>query len=223
MTYDPKIHHRRSIRLKGYDYSRAGLYFITVCSQDRLCLFGRIGKGEMKINDAGNIVLYWWGEMQNKYRNIELHERVIMPNHFHGIIEIKSGSEFVGANLRVRPNESRPNLESDKGQTHRSAPTAKPDEQILNQSQNGQTHRFAPTGSSASNPSVDTMVQWFKTMTTNGYIRGVKEHRWSRFNEKLWQRNYYEHIIRDEKSYLEISEYIQTNPAKWQDDKYFVI
>lgn len=123
MTYDPKIHHRRSIRLKGYDYSRAGLYFITVCSQDRLCLFGRIGKGEMKINDAGNIVLYWWGEMQNKYRNIELHERVIMPNHFHGIIEIKSGSEFVGANLRVRPNESRPNLESDKGQTHRSAPT----------------------------------------------------------------------------------------------------
>jgi putative transposase len=154
----------------------------------------------MKINDAGNMVLYWWGEMQNKYRNIELHERVIMPNHFHGIIEIKSGSEFVGANLRVRPNESRPNFESDKGQTHRSAPTS----------------------SSSSNPSLDTMIQWFKTMTTNGYIRGVKEHRWSRFNQKLWQRNYYEHVIRDEKSYLEISEYIQANPVKWQDDKYYV-
>jgi REP-associated tyrosine transposase len=66
------------------------------------------------------------------------------------------------------------------------------------------------------------MVGAFKSLTTNEYIRGVKNNDWSRFNKKLWQRNYYEHIIRDEKSYYQILEYVQTNPLKWQDDKYYV-
>ena len=64
-------------------------------------------------------------------------------------------------------------------------------------------------------------MDWFKTMTTNEYIRGVKTLDWPPFNKKLWQRNYYEHIIRDQQSYLRISEYIRNNPAKWQDDKFF--
>jgi len=61
-------------------------------------------------------------------------------------------------------------------------------------------------------------IQWFKTMTTNEYIRGVKQKKWQRFDEKLWQRNYYERIIRDEKSYIKISEYIKKNPLKRKDD-----
>ena len=65
------------------------------------------------------------------------------------------------------------------------------------------------------------MIQWFKTMSTNEYIRNVKNNHWKPFNKKLWQRNYYEHIIRNEKSYLHISEYIKTNPLKWQNDKYY--
>jgi hypothetical protein len=64
-------------------------------------------------------------------------------------------------------------------------------------------------------------MDWFKTMTTNEYIRGVKTLNWKPFNKKLWQRNYYEHIIRDEQSYLRISEYIINNPAKWNSDKFY--
>lgn len=64
------------------------------------------------------------------------------------------------------------------------------------------------------------IIQWFKTMTTNEYIRGVKTLDWAPFNGKLWQRNYYEHIIRNEQSYQRIAAYIVNNPAKWADDKF---
>ena len=70
-------------------------------------------------------------------------------------------------------------------------------------------------------PTVGDVIGAFKSLTTNNYIQNVKQNNWQRFNKKLWQRNYYEHIIRDEKSYHQISEYIQTNPLKWQDDKYY--
>ncbi|HDL01152.1 MAG TPA: hypothetical protein ENH23_02855, partial [candidate division Zixibacteria bacterium] len=88
VKYNPDIHHRCSIRLKGYDYSQAGLYFITACTQNRLCLFGEIEKGEMILNNAGIMIDKWWNELKHKYRNVELHEQIIMPNHFHGIIQI---------------------------------------------------------------------------------------------------------------------------------------
>lgn len=66
------------------------------------------------------------------------------------------------------------------------------------------------------------IVHRFKTLTTKRYADGVKNNVWPRFNKKLWQRNYYEHLILNETSCYQISEYIQTNPVKWQDDKYYV-
>jgi|GEM_PF-2862110 len=90
--YNPKIHHRKSIRLKGYDYSQAGLYFVTICCYDRRCLFGKTENGKMMNNDAGNIANQCWLEIPNHFPNVILHEHIIMPNHIHGIIE------FVGAN-----------------------------------------------------------------------------------------------------------------------------
>ena len=86
MHYKPEIHHRRSIRLKGYDHSQAGMYFITICTQDSLHLFGKITNDEMVLNDAGTMVEKWWNELKNRFPNIELDESVVMPNHFHGII-----------------------------------------------------------------------------------------------------------------------------------------
>ena len=68
-------------------------------------------------------------------------------------------------------------------------------------------------------PSLQTMIQWFKTMTTNEYIRGVKNKNWPRFEKRLWQKRYWDHIIRDERSYINISDYIRNNPAKWDEDK----
>jgi len=172
--FNPKIHHRRSIRLKEYDYSQAGLYFITICTHNRERFFGDIDNGKMIFNHAGIMVENEWLKLKKRYPNIDLHEYIVMPNHFHGIIQIVTNG--------------------------------KP--------QYGQPQGIAPT--------VGNIIGAFKSLVTNEYIRNVKQNNWQRFNRKLWQRNYYEHIIRDEKSYLIIAEYIQTNPLKWQNDKYHI-
>jgi len=207
MNYNPDIHHRHSIRLKGYDYSQAGLYFVTICTQNHLCLFGKIKNGEIILNDAGIMIDKWWNELKHKYRNIKLHEQIIMPNHFHSIIQIINETDSVGADLRVCPDDTWQT--SKTGQSHRIAPTGK--------EKSGERASGEHIGSP-----LHAMIQWFKSMTTNEYIRGVKNNDWPRFNKKLWQRNYYEHIIRNEKSCCQILEYVQTNPVKWQDDKYYV-
>ena len=85
--FDPGIHHRRSIRLKKYDYSRSGLYFITICTQNREKLFGNIENNKMKLNHAGEMVDRIYNELINYY-NMKIDNYIIMPNHFHGIIEI---------------------------------------------------------------------------------------------------------------------------------------
>lgn len=187
MAYNPNIHHRKSIRLKGYDYSQAGLYFITICVQDRLCLFGDIVDGEMILNDPGRMVENEWIKLPQRFPNIELHEFVVMPNHFHSIVEI-----VFGATLVVAPNE--------RGQPPLS----------------GQPQGIAPTD----NPkTVGDIVGAFQSIVTVEYIRGVKRLGWQPFNGKLWQRNYWEHIIRNEQSYHRISEYIINNPKNWVIDK----
>jgi len=179
MTFDPDIHHRRSIRLKNYDYSQPGPYFVTVCTHNRESLFGHIHENAMIMNEAGGMVDRWWRELPKKYPMIDTDAHTVMPNHFHGIVVI------VGAALRGRPDESNPN-------------------------NGGQPHRVAPT--------LGDMIDWFKTMTTNDYIRGVKHGQWRPFPGKLWQRNYYEHVIRDEGDLNAIREYITNNPASWDKD-----
>lgn len=94
---NPYIHHRRSIRLKGYDYSQAGLYFITICCQDRICRFGHIENGEMILNAYGKIVYDEWAKLPERFPNFEMDVFQIMPNHMHGIILL---NETVGATAR---------------------------------------------------------------------------------------------------------------------------
>ena len=90
MTYNPDIHHRRSIQLKGHDYSQAGLYFITICTQNRLCLFGKITNGKMILNEYGMIIKTSWEWLQQQYEHIDPGEFVVMPNHLHGIIVLNN-------------------------------------------------------------------------------------------------------------------------------------
>jgi REP element-mobilizing transposase RayT len=90
MTYNPEIHHRRSIRLKEYDYSQSGAYFVTVCAWKKECLFGEIKNGEMLLNKCGGIVMNCWDDLPNHYQHAQLDEFVIMPNHVHGIIVLKN-------------------------------------------------------------------------------------------------------------------------------------
>jgi putative transposase len=205
--YNPLIHHRRSIRLKGYDYSQKGSYFLTFCTQNRKHFFGEIEDGEMVFNDAGTMINEWWEKLPEKYPDIQLGAYITMPNHFHGIV-INTGignnigadvGADVGADPRVRPNSDDRSSSSDDST---SPETAKSDV-IL--------------GEHVGSPLRD-VVRWFKTMTTNAYIRGVKNDNWERFDGKLWQRNYYEHIIRDEKADNNISNYIINNPKNWEKD-----
>jgi REP element-mobilizing transposase RayT len=250
MPYNPAIHHRHSIRLRGYDYSREGLYFITICVQDRACLFGKIENGEMNLNDAGKMVETEWLKLPNRFTNIELHEYMVMPNHFHAILEIVGTT--VGATLVVALNNN-PVAQNDTCVTDNGRPqtfaidngrpqtfaidngrpqtfaidNGRPQTFAIDNGRpqtfaidNGRPQGHAPTDT-AKNKTVGDMMDAFKSITTVEYIRGVKTFGWQRFSGKIWQRNYYEHIIRDEQSYQRISEYIINNPAKWADDKLY--
>ncbi len=197
MKYDPDIHHRRSIRLKGYDYSQAGAYSVTICAQNRECLFGEILDEEMALNDAGRMVKKWYRELENKFADIVCDQCAIMPNHIHFVIQTD-----VGADLRVCPDTDLrvcPDIDL------RVCPDTDTDEYTL-----GGEHIGSP---------LHTVIQWFKTMTTNEYIRGVKQNGWSTFPGKLWQRNYYEHIVRNENELNRIREYIINNPMQWELDR----
>jgi len=248
---------RKSVRLKDYDYSQNGLYFITICCYKGICYFEKshpnsvgadpcvgpnenaydnahndpcvgpnenandnahndpcagpnenannnahndpcvgpnenandnnhndpcVGPNEnandhdqqnltIQLNDAGKMIEKWYYKLPEKFPHVKCHEMVVMPNHFHCIIQI-AGS--VRADTRVGPDRA----------------------------------------------SLPTIMQWFKTMSTNEYIRGVKLYNWKPFYKKIWQRNYYEHIIRDKQSYHNITNYIYNNPAKWKFDRF---
>lgn len=98
MIFNPAIHHRRSIRLMDYDYSKAGAYFVTICTQNKECLFGSVIDGKMRSNDSGNMIQGWWTKMPDKFPTTEIDEHIVMPNHFHGIIFIV-GAPLVGARI----------------------------------------------------------------------------------------------------------------------------
>jgi REP element-mobilizing transposase RayT len=182
---------RRSIRLRGYDYSRAGAYFVSICTKDRKCLFGDIENQEMALNDAGRMVEKWYVELENKFQDIRCDKYIIMPNHFHAII-LNIGPVPVGADLCVCPDDLR----------------VCPDD-----------YRYGRTSGEHTGSPLHRVIQWFKTMTTNDYIRGVKQYGWAPFPGKLWQRNYYEHIVRNENEMSHIRQYIRNNPAQWASDK----
>ena len=90
-NYNPNIHHRKSIRLKGYDYSMPGLYYITICIKDKQCLFGLIKNGKIELNDAGESADKCWVDIPAHFPNAILHNHIVMPNHIHGLIELTVG------------------------------------------------------------------------------------------------------------------------------------
>lgn len=228
--YSPDIHHRRSVRLKGYDYASAGLYFVTICTQNRECLFGEIENDEMVLNDAGRMIERWYFETQNKFPDIVCHEMIVMPNHFHCIwknVGLDNASGGVGANLCVRPPiiNVRPPKQNDVA-IQNGVHDFETGAHVINEG----AHVGAPLRDvvndsdlveNVSGSPLSNVVGWFKTMSTNEYIRGVKQLGWPPFDRKLWQRNYYEHIIRNDQSLCEISNYIINNPACWPNDKFF--
>ena len=200
MKFDPQKHHRRSIRLQGYDYSQAGAYFVTICAQNRERLFGEIINDEMRLNDAGVIVRDVWNETQHHFPNIDLDTYTIMPNHFHGII-------FVGAGLS-RPDTglSRPDASRHDGMVNT----------ISNTDENQKWHENRQDGREDRTPTVGNIIAYFKYQST----KQINDLRNAGF-QKLWQRNYYDHVIRDDDDLNRIRDYIDNNPADWMQDELF--
>ena len=227
MPYNPDIHHRRSIRLQGYDYSQAGWYFITICAQDRLHLFGEISNDEMILNDMGQIVSDCWLDLPNHYKNVVLDESVIMPNHFHGIVVFtdivvenhtdldKFGRNSVGAihesPLRESPPRERQIWEPPLRETTQRPNTSK-QPHLSHQSQSTQPMDIKQRR----NMGLSKLVGRFKMVSSKqiNIIRNTP-------GVPVWQRNYYEHIIRNEPELNRIREYIINNPLNWQKDDYY--
>jgi REP element-mobilizing transposase RayT len=177
MTDTPR-HHRRSIRLSGYNYTQEGAYFVTICTYNRLTLFGEIIGEEMRLSPIGEIVEGEWRQTAIVRRNIELDAFVIMPNHLHGILVI-SDNTTVGATRRVAPTDT------DKRQL------------IAD--------------------SLGAIIGQFKSVVTKRILKRSDIH----LEHPLWQRNYYEHIIRNENELNRIRQYIASNPARWHEDSLY--
>ncbi len=226
MTYDPDRHHRRSIRLKGYDYLRAGAYFITLCVRSQLRLFGHIDRERMTLNDAGRMIGNVWESIPRYYPGIDIDAFVIMPDHVHGIVilgDIVETASSVRAAPRGRPSDPA----TDDG-----SPFASPlpggghprgDAPTEDGTSSPDLVRAAPRGrpSGPATPEPDTplalgdIVLRFKTLTTHHYIDGVMSSGWQRFDRRLWHRGYYEHIVRNASDLDTIRRYIVDNPARW--------
>jgi putative transposase len=190
VRYDPERHHRRSIRLKSYDYAQPGAYFVTVCVQSHLCLFGDVVDGEMRCNDAGRMIESIWQQVPRRFPTVEPDVSIVMPNHFHAIVLV--GAPLVGA------------LDEPAAEVTDGADRA---------------WGRAPTGGAPTPPTLGDIIGAFKSLTTNAYARGLREHDWPPVHERLWQRNFYEHVIRDEVARNRIREYIVTNPLGWVLDR----
>jgi len=302
MKYDPATHHRRSIRLQGFDYAGNGAYFITICTQNRKCLFGEIVGGQMQLNPAGAMISEALVGLPGRFPPVSIDTFVVMPNHIHFIFVFGAkrpqqtpkfvraplvdaqhpagpvGAPLVGAQNPVDPvraplvgahhpagsvgaplvgaqNPVDPVRSSLVDAHHPADPVRAP----LVGAQNpvdpvrsslvdahhpadpvgaplvGAQHPADPVGAplvGAQNqsktkhrattrvaPTVGDMVGAFKSLTTVQYIRGVKTMGWMAFSGKLWQRNYYEHVIRDDEELNHTRYYIETNPARWTQDK----
>jgi REP element-mobilizing transposase RayT len=198
MTYDPSRHHRRSIRLKGYDYTSPGAYFVTICVRGGECLLGEVVDGKMQLNEWGRVVGYYWGRMPRHFPHVELDAWVVMPNHVHGIIVITD----------------RPTGRGEASLTTRSLPESAPPGPVSSPAKpvSGDASPLRPTG--ASSGSLGAIVGNFKSVTTRRINRMRKTP-----GMPVWQRNYWEHIVRDGKSLNRIREYIRTNAARWADDQ----
>ena len=172
MKYNHDIHKRRSIRLKEYDYSAPGTYFITICAKDRYCLFGDVEKSSVILSCYGQIVSDTWHWLASRYDYVQLDEFVVMPNHVHGILIINDLQDH------VRRGGS----------------------------------RTAPTPGNIPTPRkpLGRLVGAFKTVSTKqiNLLRNTPGH-------LVWQRNYYERVIRNDRELNLTREYIRDNPLNW--------
>jgi REP element-mobilizing transposase RayT len=193
MKFDPQKHNRRSIRLKNYDYASEGAYYVTVVTQGRECLFGEIVDAKMYLSNYGEIVQKWWDNIPHHFPNVETGAFVIMPNHIHGIVFVTEERRGEVVSPHDQPNDS-------------------------NQKNTMQTRETDNQGGEIPplrRPTLGQIVAYFKYQST----KEMNEADNTGIITKFWQRNYYEHIIRNEKELRRKTDYILDNPSQWDEDQ----
>ena len=171
--HETEVQGRRSIRLKGYDYTQVGAYFVTIAVRGRLALFGEVVNGEVRLNEAGDMAGCLWEAMPRRFPFVVMDAFVVMPDHVHGIVVIRN--DGTRAPIKDAPTPGRAD--------------ATPNVRALGD-----------------------VVGAYKSLTTAAYIRGVHNAGWPPFYGRLWQRNFYERVVRDEYEMNEIRVYIRDNP-----------
>jgi len=299
MIYDPKKHHRRSIRLKGYDYSKPGMYYVTIVTHNHKCFFGKIENGKMILNEYGEIAQQCWTEITRRFPNIEIDEYIIMPDHIHAIIKITNPP--VGTTLAVVPDKTDgavvpnktdgavvPNktdgaVVPDKtdgavvpDKTYGAVVPDKTDDAVVPDKTDGAVVPYKTDGAVVPDktdgavvpdktygavvpdktdgavvpdktdgavvpdkiinnfgtytdtnitdtkpPSLGDIVGAYKSIVSNKCLLVFKQK--NQYMGKLWQRNYYEHIIKNNTRLSRIRKYIINNPANWNNyDEFFL-
>lgn len=160
----PRYGTRKPNRAPGFDYRSPGPYFVTICVENRLCLFGSATEATMRLNAAGIMIADAWMSMSRQFTAVAFDAVVVMPDHVHALLTLPS--------------------RSDDG------------------------------------PELGSIIQAFKPLTTNQYVTGVKEQGWPRFDGRLWQRSFHDHIVRNDADMDRLREYIAANPARWEEDRY---
>jgi REP element-mobilizing transposase RayT len=196
MVYDPSIHHRRSIRLRGYDYAGGGAYFITICTHCKIPQFGRIVEGEMILNETGRLMQKTWDDLPQRFTTLVLDAFQVMPNHLHAVFVLP------GPGLH-------PALAEAAG-----APVIEPG--AINHPWDGRGRASPPRTGPGAKPrrtSMGDVVGAFKSISTIAVNKFL-----SRAGTRLLHENFYEHIVRDVDELDKIRDYIVHNPERWMDD-----
>ncbi len=179
---------RRSLRLRGYDYSQAGAYFVTICADERMCLFGSVVGARMQLSEWGSIVQAHWHDLSSRYPSIDLDAFVVMPDHIHGIIVLNDHP----AHTTVPIGNGHP--------THTTVPDGR----------DGACPIRPPTLNPVRPPTLSEIIGAYKSLST----RAINAQRGTP-GARIWQRGFYEHVIRNEVALAKIREYIGNNPMQW--------
>ncbi len=204
IKYNPAIHKRRSIRLKGYDYAKAGLYFITLNCKDRHQFFGEVINGEMYLNPIGVIAYQEWLNTENVRENCTVHDFIIMPDHIHGIIEIRYKIHTPSNRLEDVGTFQSPSMAVGSIVRGIKISTIKKIKEFY------QSWDLSEVGEMEMSHYCRGELQFTPTVMTHELFEKIKD-----LNFKIWQRDYYEKVIRNPRAYRNISRYILQNPMKW--------
>ncbi|MCL2026939.1 MAG: hypothetical protein FWG79_00465 [Bacteroidales bacterium] len=236
MRYNSDIHHRRSIRLREYDYSLAGAYFITICCENGIHRFGKIENQQMVLNDFGKIARDEWLKLSERYPNMLFDTFQIMPNHVHGIIQICQSpphanhcdkslrkTSVVGAGLAPAhanhcDKSSRKTYVVGAGLAPALANHRDKCQRVVPTNDCGKCQQGRPQGSPLRRTTIGNIVGVYKSLVAIKCLEIYKLR--NEYMGELWQRNYYERIIRNHRAHHDIATYITNNPINWENDEY---